>query len=585
MSFGAPLGLLALLAIPVLVGLYFLRRRQPPRVVSALFLWSSPDQKAEAGPKLQRFSREASLALECAAALAATAFLADLHLGGKGAERHTVVVLDGSLSMSAKAPDGKPVADQALALVRSLAEEDAGRVTIIESGLRPRIVEGPAAERSRLGALVFQPRGPAHDFAPALSLARELAGPRARIRLITDKPLEPAPEGVEVHAIGAPRENDAFVAAVRTDRQSKTQVALRVAHFGAAPAELPVVLESEDGKIVASQRASLGPGEAQVLRFEVAATRALVAKLPDDALAADNRVRLLPQPVRPLTVRLTLPEGLAAESVRRFLAVDEAATATQAEPAEPADLVFAGTQSASAAPWTVVLGTQGEVRSIVGPFFADRRHPLLDSVPLEGLLWAAGEPVPGTPLLTAGEAILVSETPGPVVHLNVDLARSNLGRLAAWPVMLSNLFSMRRQALPGFARHDVALDEELSANVDASAKWTLQGPGTEQPLRGTGTLRLAAPGVPGIYRLLRDGKVQDTLEVLSIESTRVGSLAARERHCRVVAAGGPHLRRPTAQRHPPAAARALPLPGLAGERRREALVSTPPPSVAPRDEG
>ncbi|MFN7135903.1 MAG: BatA domain-containing protein, partial [Myxococcales bacterium] len=70
MSFGAPWGLLALLALPLLVGLYFLRRRQPPRAVSAVFLWRSPDERAEAGPKLQRFSRETSLLLECLAAVA-----------------------------------------------------------------------------------------------------------------------------------------------------------------------------------------------------------------------------------------------------------------------------------------------------------------------------------------------------------------------------------------------------------------------------------------------------------------------------------------------------------------------------------
>ncbi len=512
MNVGAPLGLLALLAVPVLVGLYFLRRRQPPRVVSALFLWAAPDQKAEAGPRLQRFSREASLALECAAALAATAFLADLRCGGKGPEAHTVVVLDGSLSMSAQAGSGPAVAEQALAVLRRLADEDGGRVTVIESGLRPRILEGPASERSRLASLAYRPRGPAHDFTPALSLARELAGPRARIRLITDGPLEPAPDGVEVHAVGSPLENHAFVAAVRADRQGKAVVALRVAHFGSGRARLSVRLESEDGARGAGETMALDPGEEQALRFEVASSGVLIASLPDDALAADNRVRLLPQPVRPLSVRVELPPGPAAQSLERYLEVEEAVRV-----AEPADLVFAAPGSAPPAPWTVVVGAKGETRSLVGPFFADRRHPLLDSVPLEGLSWAAGESVPGVPLLTSGEAILVGEEPGPVIHLNVELARSNLGRLAAWPVMLSNLFAMRRQALPGFARRQAALDEDLAAAIAPGARWTLAGPGAELPLRGRGSLRLPAPGAPGTYRLLRDGQVQDELEVLPVD--------------------------------------------------------------------
>lgn len=512
MSFGAPLGLLALLAAPLLVGLYFLRRRQPPRVVSALFLWASPDQRAEAGPKLQRFSREASLALELGACLAATAFLADLRCGGKGAERHTVVVLDGSLSMSARTAKGRSVADEALAALRKLADEDAGVVTVIESGLRARIVEGPASPPARLASLRYAPRGPAHDFAPALSLARELAGPRSRIRLITDKPIDPAPEGVEVVAVGEALENDAFVAAARVDRQGKAIVALRVAHFGRAPVALPVALTAEDGTALAAERLALGPGEEKAVRFEVAAPGPVLATLPDDALAADGRLRLLPQPVRALAVAVKLPEGPEAEGLRRFLKVDGAANES-----EPADLVFAPPGEPSPAPWTVTLGTKGETRALVGPFFADRRHPLLDAVPLEGLLWAAGESAPGTPLLTAGDLTLIGQESGPVLRLNVDLARSNLARSPAWPVLLSNLLSMRREAMPGFPRHDVALDEEIAANVEPGARWALSGPSGEQPLRGAGTLRLGAPGVPGTYRLLKDGKPQDELEVLPID--------------------------------------------------------------------
>lgn len=512
MSFGAPLGLLALLAAPVLVGLYFLRRRQPPRVVSALFLWASPDQRAEAGPRLERFSRETSLALEVAAVLAATAFLADLRLGGAAAEPHTVVVLDGSLSMSAR-PRGAPsIAEAALSRLDALVRADGGRVTVVESGLRPRVALGPAAPRERLKDLAYAPTGPSHDLAPALNLARELAGPRARIRLITDAPVEPAPEGVEVLALGRPLENDAFVAAARADRGGKAVVALRVAHFGAARAQVPVALRAEDGKALATETLTLEPGEEKALRFELSHAGPVLASLPEDPLPADGALRLVPQPPTPLKVALLLGEGPAAESVRRFLEIDGAASV-----ASPGDLTFALPGAGRPAPWTVVLGTRGEPRAYVGPYFADRRHALLDAVPLEGLLWTAGEPVSGAPLLTSGPAILVSEEPGPVFRVNADLARSNLHRTAAWPVLLSNLFALRRETMAGFARHNLALDEEPIANVDAAAAWSLEGPRGTLPLRGAGALRLPAPGVPGRYRLLADGARADELEVLPVD--------------------------------------------------------------------
>ncbi|MBI5545676.1 MAG: BatA domain-containing protein [Deltaproteobacteria bacterium] len=512
MSLGAPIGLLALLAVPILVGLYFLRRRQPPRVVSALFLWVSPDQRAEAGPKLQRFSREVSLALEIAATLAATGFLADLRLGASAAERQTVLVLDGSMSMSARLPLGRTVAEEALENAKRLALEDGGRVTLIASGLRPRLLCGPAAPSSELDALKLWPSGPAHDLQPALRLAHEIAGPRNRVRLITDGAPEPLPEGVEVLAIGQDLDNDAFTAALRADRGGVAHLALRIAHFGRSRADIPVVLRSEAGQVLRQERLSFEPGEEKALRIELAHAGTILVELPDDALPADGALRLLPQPLGPLKIGVALPDGPAAQSILRFLAVDGLASV-----GEPADLVFAAPGPGPVAPWTVVLGVAGEGRSLVGPFFADRRHPLLDAVPLEGLLWFAGEPVPGAPLVTSGDAILVSEAPGPVFHVNAELARSNLQRTAAWPVLLSNLLAMRRDALPGFVRHNPALDEELTVNIVPGALWTLEGPATEQALRGEGTLRLPAPAAPGRYRLKRDGRVADELEVLPID--------------------------------------------------------------------
>lgn len=515
MSLGAPLGLLGLLALPALVGLYFLRRRQPPRTVSALFLWSSLDARAEAGPRLERFSREASLLLELAAALAATGYLADLRLGAAAVEKHSVLVLDGSLSMSARLPSGRTVAEEALAQARRCVDEDAGRVTVIESGARPRILAGPGAPRSQMDALAWTPAGPGHDFALAWSLARELAGPRSRIRFFTDKPLEPAPEGIEVLALGAPLDNDAFVAAARVDQAGKARVALRVVHFGRGKAEIPVELRTEAGETLRVERVSLGPGEETAMRVELAYGGPIVAALPKDALPADGLLTLLPQPTRALKVRIQLGAGPADESLRRFVAAEGAASVD-----EPADLIFVSPGGQGLlSPWTVVVGSAGRMRTLAGPFFAQVRHRLLDAVPLDGLLWTAGDPSRGVPLLTAGEEMLVSEEPGPVFHINVDMSRSNLQRAAAWPVLLANLFALRREAMPGFARRDAVLGETVAASFDAQARWTLEGPpgSVAQVLRTTGTVQLPMRGGPGRYRLLRDGKPFDELEVLPID--------------------------------------------------------------------
>ena len=112
MSFGFPWGLLALGALVPLAAAYFLRRRQKPVTVSALFLWRTPRPRAEAGPRFERFTREASLLLEVLAVVAAALFLADVRFSDDTRARHVVLVVDGSLSLSARGADGVTVLER-----------------------------------------------------------------------------------------------------------------------------------------------------------------------------------------------------------------------------------------------------------------------------------------------------------------------------------------------------------------------------------------------------------------------------------------------------------------------------------------
>ncbi len=495
MSFGVPLGLLALLSLPALVALYFLRRRQPPRRVSALFLWRSPDERAESGPKLERFSRELSLLLECLAAICAALFLADLRCGQPPELARTVAVLDSSLSMSAKDASGTTAMERALTHLEALGRRESGRVTVIASGPRPKLVGAPAMPVERLRQETVTASAGSHDLAASFALARELAG-GGRVRLYTDALPETVPDFVEVIAVGAPDANVAFTGASRRERGGRSVIALRVANLSAQSSQPLVRLLDESGGLLREERLELAPGADGALRVELTYPGAIVAELPDDALPADNRVRLLPEPRSTLKVSLG---SAAAEPIRRYLAADGRASV-----GAPADLAFTGASNGSSAPWTVAIGSSGESKGFVAPFFADKGHRLLEDVDFEGAVWFAGPNPPGLPLLTVGNTVLLSESEGPVFHLNLDVQRSNLHRLGAFPILLSNLFALRREALPGFPRRNLALGEELPVTLDGGAKWTLDGPDGSTSLRGTGTVRLPPPS-PGVYTLMRDG--------------------------------------------------------------------------------
>ena len=101
MTFAAPWGLLALLALPAVVALHLYRNRLPEQRVAGLFLFPATAAVSEGGRVRTRLVRSPSLWLECLAALLAALWLAGLTFGALR-PRHVVVALDDSASMSAE---------------------------------------------------------------------------------------------------------------------------------------------------------------------------------------------------------------------------------------------------------------------------------------------------------------------------------------------------------------------------------------------------------------------------------------------------------------------------------------------------
>lgn len=505
MTIATPLGLLGLLAVPVLVGLYLLRRRSAPRRVSALFLWRSTNDTREAGPHVERLRRELSLALELVAVLAATALLAGIRWGGVSGE-HVVVVLDGSLSMSARG---------VLEPARSLARERVGEgatCTVLETGERPRVLAGPAGTTDSCESALdrWRPVKPTHAAAATLALAKELAA-GASVLFVTDaKPEAPPGEGIELVALGRAQSNAGIVAATRTDEGTKASVLLRVANFSKDAAALPVELSSPDeGRVLATQQVSLGPGESVSVKLEASGAGRLRVKLPSDALPVDDVVDLLPANRRPVRLRVDDVAPAVRDAVARFVAASSDVVVEA-----PADLVIA---AKAAGPWSLRVGVEGAAdRTWVGPFFGERQHPLLEDVRLDGVVWSAGPNPPGRPLVTTGDRVLVSEAEGPVFHLNVDLARSSLSRALAWPVLLGNLVELRRSELPGAVPANVPAGESVTLHADASARWSVKSDAFARVLQpGANTLEALEPG---LHAVSRDDEVVARFSVLALDA-------------------------------------------------------------------
>jgi len=542
--FAHPLGFLALLAVPLVVGLHLYRRRFEPRLVSALFLWQSEEQVPLAGRKREPLRQSVSFWCEVLAA----ALLALVLAGPRGAcvaarAEHLVVVLDASASMGATV-DGQSTRERALELVR---ERIAGlrrgsRVTIVQSGPRPSLVAGPAAfpTEAEEALAEYRPLAASHDLFPALALALQFSGD-ARVTLVTDHH-EPErwPSSVELVSLGRPLENWGITHAARTrergaDGAAEERVFVTLTSFAETPRNCLVrVLDGE--RELARREEPLAARARAHFAFSLPEGAGPVeVRLEPDGLALDDTVLLAPPPRRTLALASELPPeelellGLGADLARLAELVEHALVVPASSAAH---LVLARAPAAAPQAWTLVLPELGAERSdFVGPFLAERASELLDGLTLEGAVWSADPALilPGTPLVSAGNlAILSEDRRGARTdwHLDLDPARSSLQRSPDWPILLVNLAERRRAALPGALRTNLGVGERLVYRPGEELAGLERGERLEYELEGPlGTPRATKRLVPALEEVVVDGLEEPGLHRLSFRGRPVAEVA------------------------------------------------------------
>ena len=457
-----------------------------------LFLWDDAVRRPPGGRTRDRLKSTPSLWLELLAALALGLLLAGPRVRWETTAPHLVAVLDGSASMTAATgaanADGSPETfrDRALAELRTRAAALGGdaRLTVVRSGVRPRVVGGPRGPwRDVIGSVREDaPADGRHDLAPATDLAARLAADGGSVLLLTDRApaalgfAPPAP--VAVVGVGEPRANAALLAADRRAGEDGEELFVRARAFGAVgPATLTV--EDAAGAAVASRAWRPEPGAAASLTIPLPARVAgelirVRLNAEGDALAADSSATLLPTPARPVRAANALPAGPARDAVARALAAVSDVTVA-ADPAG-ADLLFTTPAAAADRPagaWAVAVGPLAGANDdapadIAGPFLIDRADPLAGGLSLAGTVWGGaggGRELPGVgplaPVAAAGGRVLVGRAVNEagVIMVNADLARGTLARTPDWPILVANLAAARRAALPGPDRANLRLGE------------------------------------------------------------------------------------------------------------------------------
>ena len=185
--FAFPFALIALLAIPALLAIYWLRNRAEDRKVSSLLFWLDEKQRWEGGPHINRLQTPILFFLELLAILLLAAAAADSLVRSAGRGRPVIIVLDDSFSMLA----GNDQSVRTLAM-RAIEKELRGNrydtIRFILAGESPQLL-GEAANNIDQAVKLLQNwrcGAPAAKLEEAITFAFEFGDQRARALVVTD---------------------------------------------------------------------------------------------------------------------------------------------------------------------------------------------------------------------------------------------------------------------------------------------------------------------------------------------------------------------------------------------------------------
>ncbi len=561
----APLGLFGLLASVAIVILH-MRRRTPPAVtLPSLRFWRPAEEDQADRNRLRRPPVTLPLILQVLAAAVIALGLARPVVGGLLGEfgqrtepQHLIMVLDGSTSMNAAAPEAGSrtrwdlARQEATEALRDWQEGDvttlviaAGRLDTFSASTRPQV----DAALDRL-AIMDVPGGQM-DLNAALELTRSLLLPDRsnRITLLTDGASQADPAvaarveaPIELSVMGAsdgPNPNYAITqvgARALTVRSDQYRLSITVSSFDSNPARIPYRVVTDGVEIVASE-VDLAAEESRTVQVNLppAAREAHVSIQVRDGLEVDNRATVLLDDAGLSTLNVLLLSDVPGPLERALSVIPgarvdvwETTTPGIKALAAPYDLVvFEGTTPAPTdIPDTPMVFVRPQ--AVEGAFAQEGvmqapairqvalGDPILEGVDLAGVTFAEA---PVYRLSNSGETLVEGESGGkrgaliwrgtladrPYVSLGFDIASSNLSQRVAFPVLVSQIVGeLTEDPLPGA----IAIGEPLvyrPSTATEVVEFTTPRGRTERlshmptPAGGSSEITFRATGEPGIY--------------------------------------------------------------------------------------
>ncbi|MFA6545172.1 MAG: hypothetical protein WCS99_12210, partial [Limisphaerales bacterium] len=307
------------------------------------------------------------------------------------------------------------------------------------------------------------------------ALANDLGGPQSQLIVLTDH----APPGSEFtgnriqwQSFGATHPNLAFVNATRTTHGEADRVLLEVANYSASASASAAYRITSGSNLLRSATLTLEPRARQRLILNLpASTPAIEATLAADALAADNRVTLLPAVRKRIRVQNSIEVAALRSQVDKALDATGLRSSLSAAPeiilhnarATPADTNAWGLR---------LLADTNNATPHTGPFIVDTAHPLTRGLALDGVVWTAAPPGTnqfGLPIVTAGNTSLLTAQEDALGRQQITMRmvpdRSTLTTTPNWPILFWNLLTWRARETPGLVESNFRLGTEVSVRA------------------------------------------------------------------------------------------------------------------------
>lgn len=475
--FANPLGLLALLGIPVVLAIHFLQRKAKELPASTLFLLDQTRREAARGRRFDRLIPSIPLWMQLLAVLLLAWFLSEPRYSKSGSIQRVAVVVDPSASMSV-------FKEKALARLAEVLPELQGsaseiQLTVLESAPdRPRLYTGSSINKLRAALESWQAHDGPVDPTRSLRLARSLVSREGIVLYLTDTPSGPLPFQARLLAVGEAIDNVGFTGVSFTTTEGALVWRALLKNHGTQAADRTWSMQTSSGS-TEPRPVHLEPGALVTLQaaFPRDAQNVRIVLSPDKFPLDDVLPLVVPLP-KPISIFAATSPAFAGLSTKLLHALDAAASSNDAA---TADLRISNHKpSDSALPaGNAIVFIENEIRSgawLKGPIVAEA-HPLMDGINWQSLLVRESTEIERKPT----DTVLLWQDKRPLIFLressgsqqllfNFDPSLSNAEKQPAFIVLLHRFAESIRAA-------KIA---PLAANLE-----------TGEPLAIT-----AAPGIP-----------------------------------------------------------------------------------------